>query len=120
MFGINLNNLSVKLHPVDVSRGIQYWPGYIRYNKKEIKNDKIVQIYDVESESTYDFYTVKIFVKDGKIIEGTCTCMRYEDAHSCKHVAAVILRKQDEIIKMSLTNEQVTENILSLFYKPNE
>ena len=117
---MNLGNLEIKLHPVDVSRGIQYWPGYIEYNRREIKNDKIIQIYKVESESSYDFYEVKIFVKEGKIINGSCTCMRYEEAHSCKHLAAILLRKQEEILQKSLTNEQVTENILSLFYKPTE
>lgn len=119
MNGLNLRNIELPLHPVDISRGMQYWPGYIRYDQKEIKNNKIVQVYSVESETRYDFYTVKIYVEASKIIAGTCTCMRFEEAHSCKHVAAVLLRKHDEILKNSLTNEQVTENILSMFYKPN-
>lgn len=119
MNSLNLNNLPIDLYSVDISRGFQYWPGYINYNKREMSNNKIVQVYDVESESSYDFYTVKIVVLEGKVIDGTCTCQRYEEMGSCKHVAAVLIYKHDEIIKMSLTNEQVTENLLSLFYKPD-
>ena len=37
---MNLGNLEIKLHPVDVSRGIQYWPGYIEYNRREQKYKK--------------------------------------------------------------------------------
>lgn len=117
---LNLSNIPIKLHPVDLSRGIQYWPGYIEYSKREINNNNIVQIYNVESETASDIYTVKIFVSNGEIIKGSCSCMRYEEANSCKHIAAVIVRRYDEIIEKSLTTEQVTENILSLFYKPKE
>ena len=40
MNGLNLRNIELPLHPVDISRGMQYWPGYIRYDQKEIKNNK--------------------------------------------------------------------------------
>lgn len=117
---INLNNLNIKFQPIDIARGINYWPDYIEYNRKEIKNNKVVQIYDVESETDYDIYTVSIFLTNGEVSSGSCTCMRYEEAGSCKHIAAVLMRRYDEIIRNSLTKEQVTENILSLFYKPEE
>ncbi len=120
MNGININNLPIRVHPIDLARGMQYWPGYIKYKKKEIQDKKIIQVYDVESETSYNHYDVRILVNEGKITQGTCTCMRYKDNHSCKHVVAVLIRKTDEILKKSLTNEQVTENILSLFYKPEE
>jgi len=120
MTRLDLNNLPIKLHPVDFNRGMQYWQGYINFDKKVIKNDIITQIYKVESETSYDYYYVKVSVENGKVTTGSCTCPRYDEAHSCKHLAAVIIRKYAEILKNSLTKQEVTENILSLFYEPNE
>ena len=62
---VNLNNLPLKLHPIDISRGWRYWPGYIKYNRRENEENKIHQIYEVESESSYNFYKVKITLIDG-------------------------------------------------------
>ena len=116
---INLNNLPLKLHPIDIGRGCRYWNGYIKYNRRENEENKIHQIYEVESENSYNFYKVKITLIDGEIKFGTCTCSCYRETKSCKHLAAVLIRKNDEILKKSLTNEQLTDNILSLFYNPN-
>lgn len=120
MNGVEIKLLLQRMHPVDISRGQRYWPEYIEYDGRETYGDKIYQIYNVESESSYDKYKVRIELTDGKITNGTCTCIRYEEAHSCKHLAAVLIRKSDEIVRKSLTNEQVTENILTLFYNPSE
>ena len=46
--------------------------------------------------------------------------MRFYDAGSCKHIAAVLIQRYDEMMKKSLTNEQISEQILSLFYNKND
>ncbi len=118
--GVMNNKISVNLQPSDLAKGIQYWSSYINYDKKKIVDDVFYHTYKVESERTSDLYDVVVGVHRGKIVSGTCTCLRYESANSCKHLAAVIYKRYEEIMRNSLSNEQVSENILSLFYKPDE
>lgn len=111
----NLSNTSIKFHPVDISRGMSYWPGYIEFDGREFKDDIVIHRYNVESESGPNQYQVELIVKNGEIIKGICTCPRYNEGHNCKHIAAVIFRKGEEIIQKSKTREQITNNILNLF-----
>ena len=114
---INLNEF---LEPIDIHRGNMYWLGYIKYNRKEIDGDRITHVYKVESESSPSIYDVRITLNKGKLERPTCTCIRYQDARSCKHVAAVLIRKYEEIKRKSLSNAQLSEQILSLFYDQTE
>lgn len=120
MINEDVEKIIKHMHPVDINRGYRYWSEYIEYEGKEAFGNRVFQIYNVESETSYDKYKVRIELKEGKLINGTCTCMRYEEANSCKHLAAVLLQKYDEIERLSLTKEQIAENILDLFYNPSE
>ena len=122
MLFYNLNNLKIKFEPMDRARGMTYWYGYINYKEREYKEDSVISKYEVESERTSDKYKVNITVKNGEITGGSCTCPRYKDGYNCKHIAAVIFRYGNEIIQKSKTKEQITNNILNMFYeekKPN-
>lgn len=112
----NLDKTRVKFQNIDAARGMNYWNGYIKYKSKEYKNDAVINIYDVESETHYyKYYNVKVTVKNSEIIEGSCDCPRYKDEHSCKHLASVIFRRGYEIIKNSRSKEQVVDDILNIF-----
>ena len=108
------------LLPVDISKGLRYYSEYIEYDKRRTAGDKIIYTYQVESESTDSFYEVNITYQNGKVKEADCDCMRFYDAGSCKHIAAVLIQRYDEMMKKSLTNEQISEQILSLFYNKND
>ena len=120
MQGLTNRTLSEFLEPIDIYRGRMYWLGYIKYDKKEISGDRITHTYKVESESSPSIYDVKVTLNKGNIERATCTCMRYHDADSCKHVAAVLLSKYEEMKRMSLSNTELSDQILSLFYNGEE
>ena len=115
-----LNNLPFYIKPDDINKGIRYWIHYIDYSGSTFENNIIYQIYNVESESTYDQYEVKVGVSKGRIVNGSCSCFRFKENNSCKHLAAVLIRYSKDIISNSLTKEEITENILTSFYNPNE
>ena len=118
----NLNSSDISFLPVDRARGISYWPNYIKFKNRIFKEDITINEYEVESERTSDYYSVKVIVKNNKIVDGSCSCFRYKEGYNCKHMAAVIFHDGDEIIKKSKSREQVTNNILNMFYeetKPN-
>ena len=115
-----ISELPFDIDEHDIMKGTRYWIHYIEYSEMEYRNNNVYQIYNVESESTYTKYKVEIGVYRRKIISGTCNCMKYYSTGSCKHLAAVLYRKYDEILSRSLTKEEITENILSLFYKPSD
>ena len=115
-----MNNISVNIQPSDLSKGMQYWSSYINYDKKNIKDDVFYHTYKVESERTSSLYDVVVGVYKSKIVSGTCTCLWYESAISCKHLAAVVYKRYEEIMRNSLSNEDLSENILAIYYKPDE
>ena len=120
MQGLTNRTLTELLEPIDIYRGRMYWLGYIKYDKKEINGDRITHTYKVESESSPSVYDVKVTLNKGNIERASCTCIRYQDADSCKHVAAVLLSKYEEMQRKSLSNAQISEQILSLFYNGEE
>ena len=117
---IEINELLRFCHQIDISRGINYYEEYIKYYGKRIRDGRTFQIYEVESERTYDKYLVKIELVGNRICDTSCGCIKYEETRSCKHIAAVLLKRYDEIMQMSLTEEEISENILSLFYKQKD
>ena len=115
-----LNDLPFYIDPDDLKKGIRYWIHYINYSGSTYKDNIVYQIYNVESESTYDQYEVKVGVSKGRIVNGSCSCFRFREHNSCKHLAAVLIRYSRDIIRNSLTKEEITENILTAFYNPDE
>lgn len=111
----DVRNAGIKFHPVDMSRGMNYWPGYIKFNGREFKDNIVIHKYEVESESGPGNYQVEVTVQNGNITKGICTCPRYSEAQSCKHLAAVLYRNSEEIYRNSKTKDEITDNILNLF-----
>ena len=74
---------------------------YIKLHKRRIKNNEIVLLYKVESERTYKNYDVVVATSNHELVSHGCTCPRYKEAHSCKHVAAVLINYYNDIIKFT-------------------
>ena len=67
----NLNSSDISFLPVDRARGISYWPNYIKFKNRIFKEDITINEYEVESERTSDYYSVKVIVKNNKIVTKT-------------------------------------------------
>ena len=90
---------------------------YIILNKKKIKNNEIVLLYKVESERTYKNYDVVVATSNHELVSHGCTCPRYKEAHSCKHVAAVLINHYNDIIKFTPKDllKNLSMNIIDSF-----
>lgn len=116
----NIDSSNISFLPVDRARGMNYWHEYIEFKHRTFKGEITINEYEVESERTSDCYNVKIIVKNNKIVDGSCTCARYSEGYNCKHMAAVIFYDGEEIIRKSKSKEQVTNDILNMFYEGNK
>ncbi len=85
----------------DFLKGRRFPKYYIRLYRRQIKSNEIILLYKVESERTYNYYDVIIATSNHEIVGHSCTCPRYEETHSCKHVAAVLINEYEEIIKFT-------------------
>ena len=93
----------------DYIKGRRFPSYYIRLYKRQIRNDEIILLYNVESESTYKQYDVAVVTSNHELIGHSCTCPRYEEAHSCKHVAAVLINNYKDIVRF--TSNDLIKNI---------
>ena len=93
----------------DYIKGRRFPSYYIRLYKRQIRNDEIILLYNVESENTYKQYDVAVVTSNHEIIGHSCTCPRYEEAHSCKHVAAVLINNYKDIVRF--TSNDLIKNI---------
>ena len=120
MYRLSNVELNELLEPIDVYKGSRYWSNYVRFYDRENEGDKVTHIYKVRSESSSSYYDVVITLNKGKIVRTTCDCMRYQSANSCKHIAAVLINKYDEIMRKSISKALLSEQILSLFYNKDD
>ena len=90
---------------------------YIKLHKRRIKNNEIVLLYKVESERTYKDYDVVVVTSNHELVSHSCTCPRYKEAHSCKHVAAVLINHYNDIIKFTPKDllKNLSMNIIDSF-----
>lgn len=107
------------LNRIDIERGKNYFKDYIDYMDCYEKKNSVVHSFMVESERTYDYYSVEIIVKDNHIISQTCDCPQHNLYNSCKHVAACIINYQDDIYDISKEEKefQLSKYILNEFYR---
>lgn len=101
----------------DYLKGRRFPSYYIRLHKRQIKNNEIVLLYKVESERTYKNYDVVVATSNHELVSHGCTCPRYKDAHSCKHVAAVLINHYNDIIKFTPKDllKNLSMNIIDSF-----
>lgn len=101
----------------DYLKGRRFPSYYIRLYKRQIRNNEIILLYKVESERTYKEYDVVVSTANYELIGHSCTCPRYKEAHSCKHVAAVLINYYNDIIKFTPKDllKNLSMNIIDSF-----
>ncbi len=106
-------------------RGKNYLLDYIRYIESTEIGSITYHEFEVESESSYDYYDVTISERDKKYTYGACSCRAYESTGTCKHIAAVLLNF-NELTSDTTPEEKslrISKEILKEFYtkpKSNE
>ena len=101
----------------DYLKGRRFPSYYIRAQKKQILDNKVIHIYKVESERTYNQYDVVVASSNHELTGHSCTCPRYKEAHSCKHVAAVLINHYKDIIRFTPEEllKDLSNNIINSF-----
>ena len=101
----------------DYLKGRRFPKYYIRLYRRQIKSNEIILLYKVESERTYNYYDVIIATSNHEIVGHSCTCPRYEETHSCKHVAAVLINEYEEIIKFTSQDllKDISKGVINSF-----
>lgn len=85
----------------DYKKGMDYEESYIEYiNTMSFLGSKRIQFL-VESETSYRKYMVQIEIKNKQITSTSCTCPKFLESDSCKHVAACLLVYSDKIFTFS-------------------
>ena len=93
----------------DYLKGRRFPPYYIKLYKRQIRNNEIILLYKVESERTYKEYDVVVSTSNHEVVGHSCTCPRYKEYHSCKHVAAVLINNYKDIVRF--TSNDLIKNI---------
>lgn len=96
------------------------------YDSNSIKREGVTKLassfmhnYQVRSESSRRFYTVKI-KNNGADIEGySCSCPQFERAKTCKHIAAVLIDEYDTIASYEFIDKLTLSKEILASYKSN-
>ena len=99
----------------DYQKGMNYEESYIDYiNCTYFDNSKRFQFL-VESESSYQKYMVQIEMVGQDIKKTLCTCLQFQQYHSCKHVAACLIIYSNKMF--SLPKETITKKSVAFLDK---
>ena len=99
----------------DYQKGMNYEESYIDYiNCTYFDNSKRFQFL-VESESSYQKYMVQIEMVGQDIKKTLCTCLQFQQYHSCKHVAACLIIYSNKMF--SLPKETITKKSVAFLEK---
>lgn len=102
---------SVKLS--DYQKGLDYYEEYVRYVMGTNVGYAIRHQFLVESESTYKKYIVQVSVNNNEITDTFCTCPRFAENGSCKHVAASCIIYSEKLFKI-MDEKRIKEKSLTL------
>ena len=93
----NLEKIKKFVGSSEFIKGRNYLKYYVRPQGVVMGEGASTFLFDVESESTYDVYKVRINVNKGEILSSSCTCPQHARAGVCKHVAASLINHREEI-----------------------
>lgn len=109
LLGINSYKKACIIPPKDIHH----------YDSLERNHNDFVHVFQVESQRYYYYYDVSIGVKNNEVISFYCDCEQFKKKKTCKHIAACLLYYNDIIFVKTPDPFDVSDNILSLFYKTN-
>ncbi len=119
---MDINEITEKILKVvsqaDYTKGLNYNENYIEYmGVSTVSNQKRYQFL-VRSERESTKYLVQIVCKNSQIIDTYCSCPRFRQADSCKHVAAALTSYSNKIFSFQKENHfQATKQLIEKMTK---
>ncbi len=114
-----------RLSPSSFLRGLNYNAKHVQLIKLTVEDNIAKAFFKVKSQREDTYYNTYVMFDrtHTAICDYTCTCMQYENFGECKHIAASILKYEEELIdgkEVTEDNYQVsiTKDILKEFYAP--
>ena len=103
-------------------KGLLYNKNYIRKLDTRYKDVGVkFFLFDVESESSNNFYDVAIIIDNNNGIQRrTCSCARYRSIGTCKHIAACMINYNEVIFSKPKDNYEKTYELLENFVSIND
>lgn len=104
-------------------RGLRYDDYLVGLLEIEENDTKRNFHFEVESETSYNFYDVYIKTEKGIVKSYKCDCPKFKKDKTCKHVAACMILHKDEIFEADPEARaiEISKSILNSFYaKPQK
>lgn len=110
------NKLIDAIQKTDYRKGGEYPSSYIKFIRKEQEDRREYYYFSVRSERLNRQYKVTIVTTDNVISHLDCTCPQFEITRSCKHVAATLLKYEDDIFTVASTEniQKISHDILNV------
>ena len=117
-----IENLCIDLFGNDsYKKGLKIDSTFIKhYDSFQRSKNEFIHIFQVKSERSYYYYDISFLVRNNEIFTYSCDCMQFYKTHSCKHLAACLLKKHNLILKKKLTPLEISEDFLKSFYNPKK
>lgn len=119
LFVVNNEDLIIDLVGDDsYSKGLNINFRDIRHHDSfDRSNNSVVHIFMVKSQHYYFNYDVSVIVKDDCVDSFYCDCRQFAAFHTCKHVAACMIKYNSMIFALPPSPLEASSNILSMFKK---
>lgn len=96
----------------DILKGKEYPSRKVHYIGTNLVPNGQIHNFVVNSEHTSREYIVKVSIEGRQITDVDCTCPQFLATDSCKHVAAVFHKFQDQFLWNEDSTEEISENLL--------
>ncbi len=102
----------------EFAKGNYYPSGYVKALGYTERGGAKTYSFEVRSEYYYDYYDVKIKMKNNEIQAAKCNCIQFRNYSTCKHVAACLINYKDELFNISQEQKELraSKKILNNFY----
>lgn len=96
----------------DIEKGQEFPSRKVHYIGTNLVPFGQVHNFVVNSEHTTRRYIVKVTIENNQISDVDCTCPQFLATDSCKHVAAVFYKFQDQFLLSEDSTEEISKNLL--------
>lgn len=103
----------------DYRKGLEYDGNISFYKKYSGNNFDVVEFHATSQRNKLIKYLVTIVIKDNEVIDSSCNCPQYRLASSCKHLAAVLINKYDDIFN-NKPSINYSDNLIDYYYNLNK
>lgn len=101
----------------DFYEGRFYWRNYLKHRDTKSKDNLIMNIFKVESDSSNQIYNCETITdkSTGNIVHMKCDCQKFRSTNSCKHIAACLINYYEQIFVSDADNDILTNRLLEAF-----